>query len=69
MTTNVIVGTTHVAGNQRIRIEGYDPTKPEAERVYRVIAELATNQLCFDYSACLHSNQAIRLTEVAAPTE
>lgn len=69
MTTNVLIATTHVSSNQRIRIEAYNPQLPEAERVYRVITELATNQCSMDYSACLHGHQALRLTEVEAPTE
>jgi len=69
MTTNVLVAAPHNCTGKLVRIEKYDPSQPEESRTYTLVADLKQGDCNMDYAACLHSTQALRITEIDAPTE
>lgn len=68
MTTNVLVAAPHNCTGKLVRVEKYDPTQPEESRTYTLVADLQQGQCEMDWGACLHDSQALRITEVDAPT-
>ena len=68
MTTSVLIAAPHNCAGKRVRIEKYDPTQPADTRVYTLVADLEQGQCNFDYGACLHQTQALRISEIDAPT-
>jgi hypothetical protein len=68
MTTNVLVAAPHNCAGKLVCVEKYDPTQAEESRVYTLVAHLEQGHCEMDWGACVHGNQALRITEVDAPT-